>query len=74
MSITVNDILNLPCMHGSKVVAGAGGLTKVISSVTVLEFSDANEQQKEILTTQIKDSLNKLSNDTLDLTKKFIKK
>ena len=49
MSVTVNDIMKLPCMNGAKVVAGEGGLTKVISSVTVLEFSDASEQQKEIL-------------------------
>lgn len=50
MSITVNDILKLPCLNGAAVVGGSGGLTKVISSVTVLEFSDANEQQREMLT------------------------
>lgn len=50
MSVTVNDIMRLPCLNGAKVIAGAGGLTKVITSVTVLEFSDANEEQKEILT------------------------
>ena len=49
MSVTVNDILTLPCMNGAKVVAGEGGLTKAISSVTVLEFSDPNDTQNEIL-------------------------
>lgn len=49
MSVTVNDILKLPCLNGAKVVAGEAALTKVISSVTVLEFSDPNDQQKEIL-------------------------
>lgn len=49
MSVTVNDILKLPCMNGANVVAGKGGLTKALSSVTVLEFSDANDLQQEIL-------------------------
>ena len=49
MSVSVQDILALPCMNGAKVVAGHGGLTKVLSSVTVLEFSNANDLQKEIL-------------------------
>ena len=49
MSVTVQDILALPCMNGAKVVAGVGGLTKVLSSVTVLEFADANDVQKEML-------------------------
>lgn len=49
MSVSVQDILALPCMNGAKVVAGHGGLTKVLSSVTVLEFSDANDLQKEFL-------------------------
>lgn len=49
MSVTVQDILALPCMNGARVVAGVGGLTKVLSSVTVLEFADANDVQKEML-------------------------
>ena len=49
MSVTVQDILALPCMNGAKVVAGVGSLTKVLSSVTVLEFADANDVQKEML-------------------------
>lgn len=49
MSVTVNDILKLPCMNGSEVIAGKGGLSRVLSSVTVLEFADANDLQQEIL-------------------------
>jgi len=49
MSVTVNDIMRLPCMNGAKVIAGEGGLTKALSSVSVLEFSDANDLQREIL-------------------------
>lgn len=49
MSVTVEDILKLPCMKGAKVVAGRGGLTKALSSVSVLEFSVANDLQQEIL-------------------------
>ena len=49
MSVTVNDILKLPCMNGAKVVAGHGGLTRVLSSITVLEFSEPNDLQEQIL-------------------------
>ena len=43
MSVTVADIMKLPCLKDAKVVAGAGGMSKVLSSVTVLEFSDPND-------------------------------
>ncbi|MBP1559534.1 MAG: PucR family transcriptional regulator ligand-binding domain-containing protein [Oscillospiraceae bacterium] len=49
MSVTVADIMKLPCLKDAKVVAGAGGMSKVLSSVTVLEFSDPNDVQREIL-------------------------
>lgn len=49
MSVTVADILNFPCLKGAKVVAGREGLSKMVSSISVLEFSDANDLQKEIL-------------------------
>ncbi len=49
MSITVSDILEYPCLKGAKVAAGKGGLNKVLSSVSVLEFADANDLQQEIL-------------------------
>ena len=49
VSVTVNDILGLPCLKGAKVVAGKGGLSKVVSSVSVLEFADPGELQQNIL-------------------------
>ena len=49
MSVTVNDILKLPCLNEAKVIAGKRGLTKILSSITVLEFSDPNDLQNEIL-------------------------
>lgn len=49
MSVTVADILNFPCLKGAKVVAGREGLSKMVSSISVLEFSDANDLQKEKL-------------------------
>ena len=49
MSITVNDVLKLPCMNGAKVAGGHRGLTKTVSSITVLEFSEVNDVQEEII-------------------------
>lgn len=49
MSVTINDVLKLPCMKGAKVAGGTGGLTRAVSSITVLEFADANDLQQEIL-------------------------
>lgn len=48
MSVTVNDILKLPCMNGAKVVAGEGGLTKPLSTVSVLEYADPSALQEEL--------------------------
>ena len=49
MSVTVADILKFPCLKEAKVVAGKGGLNKIVASVSVLEFSNANDLQQEIL-------------------------
>lgn len=40
MSIMVSDCLNLPALREAKVVAGRGGLSKIVSSVSVLEYAD----------------------------------
>lgn len=40
MSVTVADILELPSLRQAKVVAGANGITKVVSSISVLETVD----------------------------------
>lgn len=48
MSVTVEDILKLPCLSDARVVAGKSGLQKVLSSVSVLEFADPNALQEEL--------------------------
>lgn len=37
MSITARDLLKLPALKQSKLVAGAGGLDRIVSSISVLE-------------------------------------
>ena len=39
MSVTVEDLLRLPSLRHAKVLGGAGGLHKVVSSISVLESS-----------------------------------
>ena len=40
MSVTVADLLKLPSLRQAKVIAGHGGLTKTVSSISVLESTD----------------------------------
>lgn len=40
MSITVADLLKLPSLRNAEVVAGRGGLQKIVSSISVLESVD----------------------------------
>lgn len=40
MSITVRDCLSLPSLNSGKVVAGEKGLDSIVTSVSVLEFDD----------------------------------
>ena len=40
MSVTISDLLKLPALQRAKVVAGHGGIEKIISSVSVLETVD----------------------------------
>lgn len=48
MSITVADIMKLPCLKEARVVAGYGGMSKILSSISVLEFADPNALQEEL--------------------------
>ena len=48
MSVTVTDILGFPCMQGARVAAGAGGLGKVVTSVTVLEYAQPTPLLNEL--------------------------
>ena len=40
MSVTVADLLKLPSLRNAEVVAGKGGLGKIVSSISVLESTD----------------------------------
>ena len=40
MSVSIEDILKLPSMYNAKVVAGRGGINRIISTVSVLETVD----------------------------------
>ncbi len=40
MAVTVADLLKLPSLRNAKVVAGKGGLQKIVSSISVLESVD----------------------------------
>ena len=40
MSVTVSDLLSLPSLKQAKVVGGAGGLNKIVSTISVLETVD----------------------------------
>ena len=46
MSITVHDCLNLPSFHSSKLIAGKKGLDRIVSSVSVVEIPEANQEIK----------------------------
>lgn len=39
MSVTVSDLLALPSLRGSQVIAGQKGLSRIITSVSVLEYA-----------------------------------
>lgn len=40
MSVTVEDLLQLPSLRNAEVIAGRGGLKKIVSSISVLEATD----------------------------------
>lgn len=40
MSVTVADLLELPSLRQARVIAGIGGITKIVSSISVLETAD----------------------------------
>ncbi|MEA4963160.1 PucR family transcriptional regulator [Lutispora sp.] len=40
MSVTVTDLLKLPSLSNSEVVAGKAGLNKIVASVSVLEYAE----------------------------------
>lgn len=48
MSLTVSQLMELPCLRIAKVIAGHSGLDRIVTSVTVLEYSDRTDTQKKL--------------------------
>jgi sugar diacid utilization regulator len=48
MSLTIEDILRLPCLREAKVLGGGGGLQNTVTSVSVLELTRANDLQENL--------------------------
>ena len=48
MSVTIEDLLQLPCLREARVVAGHKGLSRPVSSVSVLEYADPSQLQESI--------------------------
>lgn len=51
MSVTVRDVMNLPCMKEASVYAGKSGLDNIVVSVSVLEFSEASDKRSDAFDT-----------------------
>ncbi len=43
MSVTVRDIMKLPCMKDAEIIAGKNGLENVVTAVTVMEYSSYSD-------------------------------
>ncbi|MCP0887101.1 PucR family transcriptional regulator [Ligilactobacillus sp. WILCCON 0076] len=48
MSVTIFDVLKLSSMRGAKVLTHKSSLEQIVTSVTVLEYSETNETQREL--------------------------
>ena len=49
MSVTIENIMNLPALKGAKIVAGKNGLSRIILSVTVLECNNLDLLRNECM-------------------------
>lgn len=48
MSLTVSQLMELPCLRRAKVLAGHNSLDRIVTSVTVLEYSTPTNMQKKL--------------------------
>ncbi|MGL4606017.1 MAG: PucR family transcriptional regulator [Eubacteriaceae bacterium] len=48
MSITISNLLQLPSLREAKVIAGSTGLSKIVSSISVLEYADPSTLSDEL--------------------------
>jgi DNA-binding PucR family transcriptional regulator len=51
MSVTIADLLRLPCLREAKVLGGRGGLEKTVNTISVLEGTVADDLQEYLLNT-----------------------
>ena len=48
MSLTVSQLLELPCLRRARVLAGHKSLDRIVTSISVLEYSTPTETQKKL--------------------------
>ena len=48
MSLTVSRLMELPSLRRAKVLGGRGGLDRIVSSISVLEYSSTTYTQKKL--------------------------
>lgn len=48
MSLTVSQLMELPCLRRAKVLAGHQSLSRIVTSVSVLEYSTPTEVQQKL--------------------------
>ena len=48
MSVTIKDIMKLPCMKNAEIAAGRSGEDNVVTAVTVLEYPSFSESQDRL--------------------------
>ncbi len=46
MSVTAADVMALPSLRGAEILAGRGGLDRVVASISVLEYADPSKLQE----------------------------
>lgn len=47
MSVTIQELLTLPSLKKAKVIAGIKGITKIVSSISVLEYAESSILQSK---------------------------
>jgi DNA-binding PucR family transcriptional regulator len=48
MSLKISDMMKLPCLQQASVVGGKNGLEKTVSTVSVLEYTNADDLQESL--------------------------
>jgi len=48
MSVTIEDLMRLPCLREARVAAGKAGLSRTVNTITVLEYTFADNCQESL--------------------------